>query len=74
MAVAGFQQAIHPFPFVAQENQALRVLVEPSDRKDFLGEPKPGEGPLTRLVGRELTEDAVGLVEGDQHRDLPRFK
>ncbi len=55
--------------FVAEQEEAFAVGVEPTDGVDAFGEMEGGEGgPLGASLRGELGEDAVRFMEGKQHR------
>jgi hypothetical protein len=56
--------------FVGEKEESFAVTVETSERVDVWWKTKFGEGTLSGVVGRELGEDAVGLVEGEKHQSF----
>jgi len=48
--------------FIRQEQQALRVGVEPTEGIDTRRQPKAGQRPVGRAVRGELAQDSEGLV------------
>jgi hypothetical protein len=59
--------------FVAQQQQAFGICVQPTDRIDPRRKFEIGEGTIGRAVRCELGEDTIRFVEGDQHgKDLAR--
>jgi hypothetical protein len=72
MPVPRIEQPIDPAGLVAEQEQTFGILIEAADREDPFGKSELRQGPLARLVRRELAKHAVGLVKGDQHGiDLP---
>jgi len=56
------------FGFVRQQEQTLGIRVEPTERIDVTGKPEISErAPARTGFGGELRENAVGLVECEQH-------
>lgn len=54
--------------FVAEEQQAFGVGVEPAERVDVFRQAEFGErAPARPGFGRELRKDTVGFVEGEEH-------
>jgi hypothetical protein len=56
--------------FVGEKEESFAVTVETSERVDVWWKTEFGEGTLSGVVGRELGEDAVGLVEGEKHQSF----
>lgn len=69
VSVAGVEEAVDDCVFVCEEKKPLRVHVETTYWEDLVGQVEFPECPLVRFVRIlvELTENAVGLVEGEQH-------
>lgn len=63
----GQEQLRVQFRFVAQQEQAFRIGVEPADGIHILGKPEVGQRTIGRAIGRELREDGVRFVEGNEH-------
>jgi hypothetical protein len=55
---------------VGKQEQAFGVHIQPAHGIHTLGETEFSEGSLTRLVGSELGEDAIWLVECDDQWDV----
>jgi hypothetical protein len=56
--------------FVGEKKESFAVAVEAAEGVDILGEMEFGEGALSGMVGGELGEDSVGLVEGEKHQSF----
>jgi hypothetical protein len=67
VGVAGMQQAFVPFRLVAQEQQALGIRVQPANRIDVFRKTEFRQRAVGRPVQRELRNDAVRFVEGNEH-------
>ena len=80
VGMAGMQQFCVPFRFIAQEQQALGIRVEPPNRIDAFRKTKLRQRPvrratrraraLARQVGGELRQHAERFVERDEHGQL----
>jgi hypothetical protein len=68
MTSFGIEKSCVESGFIAQEEEAFGVGVEPTQRIHPGWEREFRERPVRRSVGRELAENAVWLVESDQHR------
>jgi hypothetical protein len=72
--VVGIEEADGPGGFVGEEEEAFRVGVEAADGVGVFWKSEVGEGAVGTAVGRELGEDAVGFVEGEDQRILSRVR
>ena len=61
------QQALVPFRLVAQQQETLGICVQPADGIDVFGKAKLRQRAVGRAVRRELRDDAIGFVEGNEH-------
>jgi hypothetical protein len=52
---------------IAQQQQPLALRIEPPNRIHARRKPKLRQRSMPRAVGRELREDAVRFVEGEEH-------
>ena len=62
------QQSVVKTRFVTEQQQALRIHIQPTDRIDARRKPEICQGPLTGQVRRELAKHTIRFVEGDDHR------
>jgi hypothetical protein len=67
MGVLGFEESVIEVGFVAEEKEAFGVGIEPAQRVDIFGKTEFGQGSIRRSIGRELGENPVGLVKGEEH-------
>lgn len=66
MGLAGVQQAIRPAWLVTEQEQTLRIAVQPADGIHAGRKPKLCQGAVVWQLLGELGENVEGLVEGDQ--------
>ena len=65
--VARVEQLLIQRGFITEQEQALRIRIEPSDRINVFGENEISERAIGRAIGRKLRNHAVGFMEGDEH-------
>ena len=70
MGIFRIEQSSVKAGFVAEEEKALGVGIEPAQRIDIFRKSKLGQGPVGRAVGRELGENSIRLMEGEEHGRL----
>ena len=68
------EQAVVESRFVAEQQQALGIHVQPPDRIDAGRKAEIRQRPLTGLIRRELAENPVRLVKRDDHAACLRKK
>jgi hypothetical protein len=67
VGVLRIEQAVVKAGFVAEEEEAFGVGIEPTQGIDIFGKSKLGQGPVGRTVRRELGKNSVGFMEGEEH-------
>jgi hypothetical protein len=65
MGVFGVEQAVVKPGFVAEEEEAFGVGIEPTQWIDIFWKSKLGQRPVGRTVRRELGKNSVRFMEGD---------
>lgn len=71
VALFRIQQPAVQARFIAEEKKSLGVRIQPADGIDVFGKAELGEGSVRGSVRRELGKDAVGLMEGEKHEEVP---
>ena len=67
MSILGVEEPAVEAGFVAQEEKTLGIRIQTAQCIDARGKAKAIERTVRRTVRSELAENAVGLVEGNQH-------
>jgi hypothetical protein len=61
------QESVIQCGFIAEQQQPFTFRIEPADRIHAWRKPELRERPMTGAIRRELRENAVGFVEGEEH-------
>jgi len=70
----GFSESVGPVRFVAEQEQPFGVAVQAADGIHLRWQAEVGEGAVVLALTRELRQDVVGLVQGDEHQEKLRVE
>ena len=68
VSVSGFQKPCVPFGLIAEQQQAFRIRVQPTNRIHVLWKAEFRQWTIPRTIGRELRQHTVWFVKSNQHQ------
>jgi hypothetical protein len=63
------KQALVQLRFIAEQKQTFRIRIETANRVNLFWKSKLRQRAIGRTIRCELRKDAVGFVEGEEHRE-----